>query len=46
MFVDTLKNLVKKEVKALREWKWTKINRNTFLEAKRRSRESEGEREM
>jgi hypothetical protein len=36
---------VKKGVRALREWKRTKIDRNTFLEAKRRYRESERERE-
>jgi hypothetical protein len=37
--------LKKEAVKALREWKRTKIDGNWFLEAKRRYRERERERE-
>jgi hypothetical protein len=33
-----LKQLKKEAVKALRKWKKTKINRNSFVEAKRRER--------
>jgi hypothetical protein len=33
---DKEEQLKKEAVKALREWKRTKINRNRFLEAKRR----------